>query len=86
MTTPHLLSPNDYKAIQAALDASKPYQIDMTYRDQYHIWVSTVPVNDSIDVWNQSYIIECVQEYGHIYTHKYCRSAEELKRYLKGGA
>lgn len=86
MTTPHLLSTNDYKAIQTALDASKPYKIEMTYRDIYRIHVSTVPVNDALEVWNQPYIIECVQEYGHIYTHKYCRSAEELKRYLKGGA
>ena len=73
-----LISENDYKAIQNALESLSEYTIVRILGD-YKI---AVEVTIAPNVWGIPMLIQVKQWYGNIYSIKNCASVEEMRWYL----
>ena len=73
-----LISENDYKAIQNALEALSEHTLTRTLGD-YRI---SVEVTTAPKVWGIPMLIQVKQWYGNIYSIKNCASVEEMRWYL----
>lgn len=73
-----LISENDYKAIQDALEAKRELTLTRTLRDyKINAEVTTAP-----NVWGIPMLIQVKQWHGNIYSIKNCASVEEMRWYL----
>ena len=73
-----LISENDYRAIQNAIDAQRERTITRTLGD-YKI---AVEVTTAPKVWGIPMLIQVKQWHGNIYSIKNCASVEEMRWYL----
>ena len=73
-----LISENDYKAIQNALQSLSEYTIVRMLGD-YKI---SVEVTTAPKVWGIPMLIQVKQWYGNIYSIKNCGTVEEMRWYL----
>ena len=73
-----LISENDYKAIQNALESLSEYTLVRILGD-YKI---AVEVTTAPNVWGIPMLIQVKQWYGNIYSIKNCASVEEMRWYL----
>ena len=76
--TTSLISENDYKAIQNALESLSEYTLVRILGD-YKI---AVEVTTAPNVWGIPMLIQVKQWYGNIYSIKNCATVEEMRRYL----
>ena len=76
--TTSLISENDYKAIQNALQSLSEYTLVRILGD-YKI---AVEVTTASKVWGIPMLIQVKQWYGNIYSIKNCGTVEEMKWYL----
>ena len=76
--TTSLISENDYKAIQNALQSLSEYTLVRILGD-YKI---AVEVTTAPKVWGMPMLIQVKQWYGNIYSIKNCASVEEMRWYL----
>ena len=76
--TTSLISENDYKAIQNALQSISEYTLVRILVD-YKI---AVEVTTAPKVWGIPMLIQVKQWYGNIYSIKNCASVEEMRWYL----
>ena len=74
-----LISENDYKAIQNALQSLSEYTLVRALGD-YKI---AVEVKTAPKVWGIPMLIQVRQWYGNIYSIKNCASVEEMRWYLE---
>ena len=74
-----LISENDYKAIQNALQSLSEYTLVRILGD-YKI---AVEVTTAPNVWGIPMLIQVKQWYGHIYSIKNCGTVEEMRWYLE---
>ena len=77
--TTSLISENDYKAIQNALESLSEYTLVRILGD-YKI---AVEVTTAPKVWGIPMLIQVRQWYGNIYSIKNCASVEEMRWYLE---
>lgn len=77
---PRLISANDYKAIQAALDGGKELMLIRTLGD-FKITVEVVPLGKAASVWGQPMAVCVTKEYGNITSVQSFRSAAEMEKY-----
>ena len=77
--TTSLISENDYKAIQNALESLSEYTLVRILVD-YKI---AVEVTTAPKVWGIPMRIQIKQWYGNIYSIKNCASVEEMRWYLE---
>lgn len=73
-----IISENDYKAIQNALELLSEYSLVRTLGD-YKISVEVMP---STKAWNVPMIIQIKQWRRNIYSIKNCANVEEMRWYL----
>lgn len=73
-----LISENDYKAIQNALESLSEYTLVRILGD-YKI---AVEVTTAPKVWGIPMLIQIKQWHGNIYSIKNCASVEEMRWYL----
>ena len=73
-----LISENDYKAIQNALESLSEYTLVRILGD-YKI---AVEVTTAPNVWGIPMLIQVKQWHGNIYSIKNCASVEEMRWYL----
>ena len=73
-----LISENDYKAIQDALEAKRELTLIRILGD-YKI---AVEVTTAPNVWGIPMLIQVKQWYGNIYSIKNCGTVEEMRWYL----
>lgn len=73
-----IISENDYKSIQNALQSLSEYTITRTLGD-YRI---SVEVTTAPRVWGIPMLIQVKQWHRNIYRVKNCASVEEMRRYL----
>ena len=76
--TTSIISENDYKAIQNAIESLSEYTLVSTLGD-YKI---SVEVTTAPNVWGIPMLIQVKQWYGNIYSIKNCASVEEMRWYL----
>ena len=76
--TTALISENDYKAIQNALESLSEYTLVRTLGD-YKI---SVEVTTAQKVWGIPMLIQVKQWYRNVYSIKNCASVEEMRWYL----
>ena len=76
--TTSLISENDYKAIQNALQSLSEYTIVRILGDHK----ISVEVTPAPKVWGIPMLIQVKQWYGNIYSIKNCASVEEMRWYL----
>ena len=76
--TTSLISENDYKAIQDALEAKRELTLTRTLGD-YKI---AVEVTTAPKVWGIPMLIQVKQWYRNVYSIKNCASVEEMRWYL----
>lgn len=74
-----LISENDYKAIQDALEAKRELTITRTLGD-YKI---SAEVTTAPKVWGIPMLIQVKQWNGNIYSIKNCANVEEMRWYLE---
>ena len=74
-----LISENDYKAIQNALESLSEYALVRILGD-YKI---AVEVTTAPKVWGIPMLIQVKQWYGNIYSIKNCESVDEMRWYLE---
>ena len=74
-----LISENDYKAIQNALESLSEYALVRILGD-YKI---AVEVTTAPNVWGIPMLIQVKQWYGNIYSIKNCESVDEMRWYLE---
>ena len=77
--TTSLISENDYKAIQNALESLSEYTLVRILGD-YKI---AVEVTTAPNVWGIPMLIQVKQWHGNIYSIKNCASVEEMRWYLE---
>ena len=77
--TTSLISENDYKAIQNALESLSEYTIVRTLVD-YKI---AVEVTTAPNVWGIPMLIQVKQWHRNVYSIKNCASVEEMRWYLE---
>lgn len=77
---PRLVSANDYKAIQAAVDGCKELMLIRTLGD-FKITVEVVPAGKAAKLWGQPMVVCVTKEYGNITSVQTFRSAEEMEAY-----
>ena len=77
--TTSLISENDYKAVQNALESLSEYTLVRILGD-YKI---VVEVTTAPKVWGIPMLIQVKQWYGNIYSIKNCASVEEMRWYLE---
>ena len=73
-----LISENDYKSIQNALESLSEYTLVRTLGD-YKI---AVEVTTAPKVWGIPMLIQVKQWYGNIYSIKNCASVAEMREYI----
>ena len=73
-----LISENDYKAIQNALESLSEYTLVRTLVD-YKI---AVEVTTAPNVWGIPMLIQVKQWYRNVYSIKNCGTVEEMRWYL----
>ena len=73
-----LISENDYKAIQNALESLSEYTLVRILRD-YKI---VVEVTTAPKVWGIPMLIQVKQWYRNVYSIKNCGTVEEMRWYL----
>ena len=78
LKTISLISENDYKAIQNALESLSEYTLVRILGD-YKI---AVEVTTAPNVWGIPMLIQVKQWYGNIYSIKNCGTVEEMRWYL----
>ena len=76
--TTSLISENDYKSIQNALESLSEYTIVRILGD-YKI---SVEVTTATKVWGIPMLIQVKQWHGNIYRIKNCATVEEMRWYL----
>ena len=76
--TTSLISENDYKAIQNALESKRGFTLTSTLGD-YKI---AVEVTTAPNVWGIPMLIQVKQWYRNVYSIKNCASVEEMRWYL----
>ena len=76
--TTSIISENDYKAVQNALESLSEYTLVRILGD-YKI---AVEVTTASKVWGIPMLIQVKQWYGNIYSIKNCGTVEEMKWYL----
>ena len=76
--TTSLISENDYKAIQDALEAKRELTLIRTLGD-YKI---SVEVTTAPNVWGIPMLIQVKQWHRNVYSIKNCASVEEMRWYL----
>ena len=79
LKTTSLISENDYKAIQNALESLSEYTLVRILGD-YKI---AVEVTTAPNVWGIPMLIQVKQWHGNIYSIKNCASVEEMRWYLE---
>ena len=73
-----LISENDYKAIQDALEAKRELTLTRTLGDyKINAELTTAP-----KVWGIPMLIQVKQWHGNIYSIKNCATVEEMRWYL----
>ena len=73
-----IISENDYKAIQNALESLSEYTIVRILGDyKIYVEVTTAP-----QVWRIPMLIQVKQWYRNVYSIKNCASVEEMRWYL----
>ena len=77
--TTSLISENDYKAIQNALESLSEYTIVRILGD-YKI---AVEVTTAPNVWGIPMLIQVKQWYRNVYSIKHCASVEEMRWYIE---
>ena len=77
--TTSLISENDYKAIQNALESLSGYTIVRILGD-YKI---SVEVTTAPNVWGIPMLIQVKQWYRNVYSIKNCGTVEEMRWYLE---
>ena len=77
--TTSLISENDYKAIQNALESLSEYTLVRILVD-YKI---TVEVTTAPNVWGIPMLIQVKQWYRNVYSIKNCGTVEEMRWYLE---
>ena len=77
--TTSLISENDYKAIQNAVEAHR----DMALVRVLGSYKLSVEVTTAPKVWGIPMLIQVRQWYGNIYSIKNCASVEEMRWYLE---
>ena len=78
MEKTRLISENDYKAIQDALEAKREFTLTRTLGD-YKI---AVEVTTAPNVWGIPMLIQVKQWYRNVYSIKNCGTVEEMRWYL----
>lgn len=78
LKTTSLISENDYKAIQNALQSLSEYTLVRILGD-YKI---AVEVTTAPKIWGIPMLIQVKQWHGNIYSIKNCASVEEMRWYL----
>ena len=73
-----IISENDYKAIQNALQSLSAYTLVRILGD-YKIAVEVTPAPKG---WGIPMLIQVKQWYGNIYSIKNCASGEEMREYI----
>ena len=73
-----LISENDYKSIQNALESLSEHTLVRILGD-YKI---VVEVTTAPNVWGMPMLIQVKQWYGNIYSIKNCATVEEMRWYL----
>ena len=76
--TTSLISENDYKAIQNALQSLSEYTLVRILGD-YKI---SVEVTTAPNVWGIPMLIQVKQWHRNVYSIKNCATVEEMRRYL----
>ena len=76
--TTSLISENDYKAIQNALESLSEYTLVRILGD-YKI---AVEVTTAPNTWGIPMLVKAKQWYGNIYSIKNCGTVEEMRWYL----
>ena len=76
--TTSLISENDYKAIQDALESKREFTLTRTLGD-YKI---AVEVTTAPKVWGIPMLIQVKQWYRNVYSIKNCGTVEEMRWYL----
>ena len=79
MEKTRLISENDYKAIQNALESLSEYTLVRTLVD-YKI---AVEVTTAPKVWGIPMLIQVKQWYRNVYSIKNCGTVEEMRWYLE---
>lgn len=74
-----IISENDYKAIQNALESKREFALARILGD-YKI---SVEVTTAPKVWGIPMLIQVKQWHGNIYSIKNCASVEEMRWYLE---
>lgn len=77
---PRLISPNDYKAIQAAVDGCKELMLIRTLGD-FKITVEVVPAGKAAEIWGQPMVICVTKEYRCISSVQNFRNAAEMEAF-----
>lgn len=77
---PGLVSANDYKAIQAAIDSCKELLLIRTLGD-FKITVEVVPTGKAASVWGQPMVVCVRKECGGVTSVQSFRSAAEMEKY-----
>ena len=72
-----IISENDYKAIQNALESKREFTLTRTLGD-YKI---AVEVTTASKVWGIPMLIQVKQWYRNVYSVKNCGTVEEIRRY-----
>ena len=73
-----IISENDYKAIQNALESKREFTLTRTLGD-YKI---TAEVTTAPKVWGIPMLIQVKQWYRNVYSIKNCGTVEEMRWYL----
>ena len=74
-----IISENDYKAIQNALESKREFTLTRTLGD-YKI---TAGVTTAPKVWGIPMLIQVKQWYRNVYSIKNCGTVEEMRWYLE---
>ena len=80
MKTPNLLSPNDYKRIQKALETMTPDRFVFAFQN-YILKVEVQPTG-SAETWKQPFLITVTQEHGNIFSTQHFSSVDQMKKYF----
>lgn len=80
--TPNLISYNDYKRIDKALEIMMPDSFTRTY-ENYTINVEVSPTGEAAGVWNAPFVITVRQNRQNVFSTQHFANTEDMKRLYK---
>lgn len=82
MKTPNLISSNDYKRIEKAMETMTPDGFTRTYGN-YTVNVEVSPTGKAACVWNAPFTITVRQERQNVFSTQHFANTADMKRLYK---